>query len=123
MKVEELKSNRTFCGVFFVHEFFEVLEGILSCVEDIDEYFYILHDKDDDLSHYHLYVKFNHYIPIEVAHEWLNDMNFRLSRAMSRRKTILDYFLHRDRSNMNAYKYSLNEIKGNIDLTLYDTSK
>lgn len=110
-----MKFSRTFTGVFELDEIQDILEGLLSCYDDIDEFFYILHEGGNIRPHYHLYVKFNDILPLNVAQEWLNDFNFKLGITRSNKIDLIKYVLSITHSN----KYSLFDIKGKIDLSYF----
>ena len=110
-----MKFSRTYTGVFRLEEFQDILEGLISCYEDIYEFFYILHEGDNVKPHYHLYIKFNDILPLNIAREWINDFNFRLNISHSNKTELIKYVL----TSQHNYQYSLFDIKGKIDLSLY----
>lgn len=113
--------SRSFILVAFEKDVQEIFEGILASYEDIDSYFYIRHDKEDDIAaHYHFYIKFENTLPLAVAQEWLNDSNKRLKVCRATSEQVMDYFLQRDFTSLLCHKYSLTDVRGNVDLTKFE---
>lgn len=120
-KTTATEYARSFILVAFEKDAQEIIEGILDTYLDIDKYFYIRHDKEDDIApHYHFYVKFKNTLPLSIAQEWLNDSNFRMKVCIVSIEQVMDYFLQRDYCNLLCHKYSLADIRGNIDLTKFE---
>lgn len=111
----------SFITVVFEKDAFDIIEGILASYEDIDTYFYIRHDRDDDIAcHYHFFVRFKHNLPLSVAQEWLNDLNTRFKLCKATINEVMDYFLQKDCINKFSQRYPLNSVRGNIDLTQFE---
>ena len=120
-KTTSTERSRSFILVAFQKDAQDIIEGILDTYHDIDTYFYIRHDKEDDIApHYHFYVKFKYSLPLSIAQEWLNDINTRMKVCCVSMDQVMDYFLQRDFNNLLSYKYSLTDVRGNIDLTRFE---
>ena len=120
-KTTSTEYSRSFILVAFEKDAQDIFEGILDTYLDIDKYFYIRHDKEDDIApHYHFYVKFKNVLPLSIAQEWLNDINTRMKVCGASMDQVMDSFLQRDFSNLLCHKYALTDVRGNIDLTQFE---
>ena len=82
----------------------------------IKKWAYILHDKDDTGSHYHVYLNFgNSGVPHETVAKWFDVPPSFVSKIKGRATDMLLYLTHGQESQKHKHQYSPSEVVANFD--------
>lgn len=82
----------------------------------IKEWAYILHDKDDTRSHYHIYLNFGtSSCDTSMVAKWFEVAENFVSKVKGRKTDMLLYLTHGNDSQKNKHQYSPGEVHANFD--------
>lgn len=105
------------CEVESRVEFFKGdIQEIIKSHKTIKKWAYILHDKDDTLPHYHIYLNFGSSgVDTKQVGEWFGLQESQVSKIKGRATDMLLYLTHGNDSQKNKYQYSPSEVISNFD--------
>lgn len=96
------------------------IESICKKYDVIKKWAYILHDKDDNKPHYHIYLNFGmSSISTEEIAKWFLLSNFEnkiFMEVFGLEKYIINYFIYSNSLGMFEAKYSPSDIKANFNI-------
>lgn len=111
---------RQFALVSYVSE----PQSFIDLIPDINQYAYILHDMDDCVSHYHIYLStYNAHTISAIVDKFKSyDINGEkintFSEPVRKKSALLAYFTHRD--SPDKYQYDDSKVISNFDFSQND---
>lgn len=94
----------------------DVQETIKS-YKTIKKWAYIIHDKDDTVPHYHIYLNFGSAsINTEMVANWFNIPSNCVNRILGRKTDMLLYLTHSNDSAKHKFQYDPSDVVANFDL-------
>jgi hypothetical protein len=107
--------------VIGVNELRGDIQKIIDSHSEIKRWAYILHDKDVEETHYHVYLEVSFEVDRSKIADWFGVDAMYVVQSDFPVRDVFFYFLHWN--NPSPYVYSLRSIKTNIDINNNDIER